>query len=171
MTSTAPEPQSPRLVFARHTAADLDDSAAMWADPEVTRFIGGRALPREEAWSRLLRNVGHWAVLGYGYWVVRDRTGQFVGEVGFADFHRELAPPLDAPEAGWVLARWAHGQGFATEALRAVLAWGDARFARTQCLIDPAHAASIHVAEKCGYALRAHGSYRGAPVLVMERTR
>jgi RimJ/RimL family protein N-acetyltransferase len=167
----AQSPQSPRLAFAQPTADDLDDSATMWADPEVTRYIGGRAIPHEEAWTRLLRNVGHWALLGYGYWVVRDRAGRFVGEVGFADFHRELAPALDAPEAGWVLARWAHGQGFATEALRAALAWADPRFARTQCVIDPPNAASIRVAEKCGYALRARGSYRGTAVLVMERTR
>lgn len=168
---TPQSPQSPRLVFAPHVSSDLDESAAMWSDPEVTRFIGGRVVPREEAWARLLRSVGHWQVFGYGYWVVRDRAGRFVGEVGFAEFHREIEPALDAPETGWVLARWAHGQGFASEAVRAALAWADERFARTQCVIDPGNTASIRVAEKCGFALRAHGSYRGAPVLVMERTR
>ena len=38
---------------------------------------------REEAWARLLRYAGHWALLGYGFWLVEDRTtGSFVGEVG-----------------------------------------------------------------------------------------
>jgi RimJ/RimL family protein N-acetyltransferase len=161
-----------RLVLAPHRADDLDDSAAMWADPEVVRFIGGRPLAREEAWTRLLRNVGQWSLVGYGYWVARDRDGRFVGEIGFGDFRRALDPPLlDAPEVGWVLARHAHGRGIATEAVRAVLAWGDARFARTQCIIDPDHAASIRVATKCGFVEIARATYRDAPTVVLERTR
>jgi RimJ/RimL family protein N-acetyltransferase len=58
---------------------------------------------------------------------VVDRASQrFVGEVGFADFRREINPPLDAPEAGWVLASWAAGNGLATEAMIAALRWADA---------------------------------------------
>jgi hypothetical protein len=103
--------ETPRLVLRPHTRADLDESAAMWGDPETTRFIGGKPYTREEAWARLLRYAGHWDLLGFGHWVARDAAGRFVGEVGFADFQREIEPRLDAPEAGWVLARWAQGQG------------------------------------------------------------
>jgi hypothetical protein len=62
--------------------------------------------------------------MGFGFWIVRERTtGRFVGEVGLAEFRRDLARPLpDAPEAGWVIAPWAHGQGFATEAVPAAIA-------------------------------------------------
>lgn len=163
--------QTPRLVLRPHTRADFDDSAAMRGDPEVMRFIGGKPFTREEAWTRFLRNVGHWEVLGFGYWVVRDAAGRFVGEVGFADFQREVEPRPDGPEAGWVLARWAHGQGFATESVRAILAWGERHFGspRSWCIIDPSNASSIHVAERCGFAKIADGSYLGAPTLVFER--
>jgi RimJ/RimL family protein N-acetyltransferase len=173
--STAPALDTERLTLRGHTLADYDESAAMWGDAEVARYIGGRPSTPEEAWARVLRYGGLWALLGFGYWVVREReTGRFVGEVGLADFRREVTPPLDgAPEAGWVLAPWAQGRGFATEAVRAVLAWADANLAapRTVCMIAPENAASIHVAAKCGFRQFAQGTYQGESSLLFERPR
>ena len=97
---------------------------------------------------------------------------RFVGEVGFADLRRMIDPPLGgAPEIGWALARWAHGRGFATEAVRAAVAWGTTHFgpARTVCLISPDNLASIRVAEKCGYSRLQHASYKGEPTIIFER--
>jgi RimJ/RimL family protein N-acetyltransferase len=93
--------------------------------------------------------------------------------MGFADFRREITPPLDAPEAGWVLAPWAHGRGYATEAVRAALAWGDAHLAapRTVCMIAPENAASIRVAEKCGYRELARTSFKDEDTLLFARPR
>jgi|SRR5689334_5470394 RimJ/RimL family protein N-acetyltransferase len=162
-----------RLTLRGHTQADFDESAAMWADPDVTRYIGGRPFTREEAWARLLRYLGHWALLGFGYWVVRETaTNRFVGEVGFVDYQREIEPSLEhAPEIGWVLSPAVHGQGFATEAVSAIIAWGESRFpgARTVCLIDPGNTPSLRVAEKCGYRELARASYRGEPSIILER--
>jgi RimJ/RimL family protein N-acetyltransferase len=161
-----------RLVLERQTLDDFEDSFAMWSNPTVTRFIGGRPSTREEAWARLLRNVGHWQLLHFGYWAVRERaSGAFVGEVGFADFRREMEPRLMVPEAGWVLAPTAFGKGYATEAVRAALAWADERFAETACIIDVDHRASIHVAEKCGYANAGRASYKGEVVELFRRRR
>ena len=168
----APVLTTERLTLRPHGRADFEESAAMWADDGVTRHIGGRPFTREESWARLLRYVGLWGLLGYGYWVVRETaTARFVGEVGFADFHRELDPPFgDAPEAGWALSPEAHGRGFASEALAAALAWGDRRFGgRTVCMINPGNAASIRVAEKAGYAEYARTSFKGAPTILFER--
>jgi RimJ/RimL family protein N-acetyltransferase len=162
-----------RLMLRGHTLADFEDSAAMWADPDVTRYISGRPNTQEEAWARLLRYVGHWALLGFGYWVVREReTNRFVGEVGFVDYKRDIVPSLEgAPEAGWVLSRAAHGQGFATEAVRAILMWGESRFGavRTVCLIHPDNLRSIHVATKCGYRERVWTAHRDHPTIIFER--
>lgn len=166
---------SERLRLRAHRAEDRDDIAALWADDAVVRHMRGRSSTREESWGRMLRYAGLWGLLGFGYWAVEERaTRRFVGDVGLADFRREMAPPLgDAPEAGWVLASWAHGRGYATEAARAMLAWSDAhvRAARTVCIIDPDNAASIRVATKCGYVEKGRGEYRGGAVLVFERPR
>ena len=115
-----PALKTERLTLRGHRLDDFAHCAAMWADPLVTRYIGGKPLTEEECWSRLLRYVGHWAWLGFGYWVAEERaTGELVGEIGFADHKRDLEPSLKGvPEIGWVLASHAHGRGYATEAIR-----------------------------------------------------
>lgn len=171
----APVLQTERLVLQGHTVADFDDCVALWADLDVTRHISGRASTPEETWARVMRYAGMWALLGFSYWVIREReTGRFVGEAGFADFRREMTPSLDgAPEVGWALATWAHGRGYATEVVRAALAWGDAHLAapRTVCMISPENAASIRVAEKCGFREFARTTYKGADTILFERPR
>ena len=145
----------------------------MWSDPRVVEHVGGKPLTEEEAWTKFLRYLGHWAALGFGYWVVEEKaTSTFVGEIGFADYKRDLQPPLHGiPEGGWVLASHAHGKGYATEAVRAITAWGDAHFGRvrTACIIHPENAASIRVALKCGYREAETASYKDHPVKIFFR--
>jgi RimJ/RimL family protein N-acetyltransferase len=171
--SRVPVIDTPRLRLRGHRVADFAPSAAMWGDPVVTRYVGGRPFSGEEVWSRLLRYAGLWALLGYGYWVIEDRrSGKFVGEVGFANFKREMEPSIgDGIEIGWALATWAHGRGFATEAVVAALGWGDGHFNgnQTLCVIDPGNLASIGVARKAGYQGAERRSYKGAPVLLSFR--
>lgn len=118
-----------RLTMRRPRLEDFEEALAMWADPQVTRYITGKPSTREEMWFRLLRNAGHWDLMGFGFWVVHEKsTGRFVGEVGLADFHRDIEPPLgNFKEAGWVLSPAAHGQGYATEAVHAALRWAEGR--------------------------------------------
>jgi RimJ/RimL family protein N-acetyltransferase len=165
--------ETERLRLRGHRAVDHDDCAAMWGDPAVARFIGGRPSTREEVWGRMLRYAGLWALLGYGYWAVEDRaSGDFVGDVGFADFRRDIQPPLDGvPEIGWALSpRW-HGKGYASEAVAGALAWSDARFAASVCIIDSANLASVRVAQKNGFQQVGRATYRGDPTTLYRRSR
>jgi len=144
----------------------------MWADPVVRRYLGGGPPTANRAWLRLLEYVGHWPAMQFGYWAVEERaTGAFVGDAGFADFKREVGPSMrGVPELGYVFAARAHGKGYATEAARAVVAWGDARgFTRTVCLIHAENAASLRVAEKCGYREFERTAFGEAPVVFLER--
>ncbi len=171
----APTLLTQRLCLRPHALTDYEACLAMWSDPAVTRFIGGRPRTSEEVWAAVLRCVGHWAMLGYGAWVVEALDdGSFVGEVGFADFRRQLEPSLAGiPELGWALAPWAHRRGYATEAVLAALSWGDATFddERVVCIIHPENHASIRVAEKAGFVQVATTHYKGEPTLLYERTR
>ncbi len=166
--------QTTRLVMRLHRLEDFAASSAMWADPEVVRHISGVPSSREQSWARIQRYSGHWALLNYGYWIVEERaTGEFVGEVGFADYHREMQPSLDGmPELGWALARHAHGKGYATEAVRAALRWAKTRFepsTQIASMITPENLASVRVAEKCGLRLWQAGRYHNEPVLLYIR--
>jgi RimJ/RimL family protein N-acetyltransferase len=170
---TAPPLETARLKLRAHRLEDFDSSFAMWSDPGVTRYIGGKPSTEQEAWSRLLRYPGHWALLGFGYWAVEEKTtGEFIGELGFGEFRREITPPIDGiPELGWALAPRAHGKGYATEALRTVVAWADERFnwPRTVCIIAPENVPSLRVAAKCGYREIHRTTYAGQPTLIFER--
>jgi len=164
---------SARLRLRPHTPADLDAATAMWADVAVTRFTGGRAFTREETWARLLRYTGHWAWFGFGFWAVEERDGgAYVGQLGLADFARDTTPPMPGmPEVGWSFVAAAHGRGYASEGVRAAMAWADANVAaaRTTCLIDPANIASIRVARRCGFGDVGSVIYKGSRSLRFER--
>jgi RimJ/RimL family protein N-acetyltransferase len=172
--NTASTIETERLSMRPHDAADFADSLRMWSDPAVTRHIGGKPSSREEVWSRLLRYAGHWALVGYGYWVVRERkSGRFIGEVGFGDHKRDIVPPLDGtPELGWALMPVEHGRGYAVEAVRGALAWGDGAWndGAVMCIIAPGNAPSLRLAAKVGFAETGRAVYKGSKTIILSRT-
>jgi RimJ/RimL family protein N-acetyltransferase len=165
--------ETERLTLTKPTLADFDDSYAMSSDAVVTEFIGGKPASREDAWNKLLRNIGHWTSYDYGIFTVREKaSGIFVGEVGLAHFSRGLGEAFDPfPEAAWVLATSAHGKGYAKEAVAATHAWMDQSWKpqRTVCIIHPDNRASIQVAETLGYAGFGETEYRGARPMMFDR--
>jgi RimJ/RimL family protein N-acetyltransferase len=168
----APRLITERLILDAHTREDFDALSAMWADPEVVRFIGGTPRGREDCWSRLLRYIGHWQLMGYGYWAVREKTsGKYIGDIGFADFQRTMTPTLDAPEMGWALASAAHGKGYATEALKAALDWASENFTERHavCIISPENQPSLKLAKKVGFRETHRSEYHQDPIIVMSR--
>jgi RimJ/RimL family protein N-acetyltransferase len=172
-TAMVPLIETEHLILRGHRIEDLSDCTAMWGNPDVVRYIGGRPYSGEEVWARLLRYVGHWHWMGFGFWAIEEKaSGLFAGEVGFAEFKRELEPALQGiPEIGWVLAPHVQGKGYATEAVRAVVAWGDQHFesSRTICLIHPENLRSIRVADKCGYRELYRTAYKGQATTIFER--
>lgn len=163
----APILETERLRLRPPEVSDLEPAAAMWADDGVVRFIGGKPRTRQEVWFALLRGAGLWVVKGHGYWVVTDRkSGEFLGECGFADFQRGLPADLvPGPEAGWAFARNAWGRGIATEAVSAVHGWLDANLKGiSSCVIEPGNVSSIRVAEKLGYRKWGETLLGGVPV-------
>lgn len=173
MAMDIPVIETQRLILRGHRLEDFEALAAMWADPQVARFIMGTPATREESWARLLRYAGHWRLLGFGFWAVELKAGaSFIGDVGFANWQRQITPSLDAmPESGWVFSSTAHGRGIATEAVQAALAWADRHLdgQTTTCIIGVDNLASIRVAKKTGYQEYARAQFKGKEVIQLRR--
>ncbi|MFD7235118.1 GNAT family N-acetyltransferase [Streptomyces syringium] len=116
------ELRTERLTLRPWREADLAPWAAMNADPEVREFLG-EPLTRERADASVAVFQAEFAARGYGWWAVEvTATGEFIGFAGLDDV--EDWAPFTGVEIGWRLARSAWGHGYATEAARAVLAFG-----------------------------------------------
>jgi RimJ/RimL family protein N-acetyltransferase len=173
--SDSPTLETPRLRLRPYRLDDFESHAAMWAEPQVVRFIGGKPMSREAAWTRFLRQIGLWRLLGFGFFALEDRlSGAFVGEAGFHDMRREITPSIEGTlEAGWALVPAMQGRGLAEEAMRAAIAWADCAHPGPPmtCIIQVGHAASLRVAAKLGFTPYAETTYHGDPVTMLERSR
>ncbi|MBP2049897.1 RimJ/RimL family protein N-acetyltransferase [Streptomyces griseochromogenes] len=94
----------------------------MNADPEVREHLGD-VLTREQSDASVARFQTEFDQRGYGWWAVEAQaTGEFIGFAGLDEVDDGM--PFTGVEIGWRLARSAWGQGYATEAALAVLAYG-----------------------------------------------
>lgn len=170
---TVPVLETARLILRGHQLSDFPAFAEMWADPAVTRYIGGAPLCEEDAWAKFLRTFGMWPLMNFGFWsVVEKASGRRIGECGFLEARRDVVPSLKGmPEVGWAFVPMAHGRGHATEAVRAALFWGDAHFGKVRmaCIIAPENTASRRVAEKTGFREAHRTTYKGDPTVMLFR--
>jgi [ribosomal protein S5]-alanine N-acetyltransferase len=144
--------QTERLILRRAQAADAIPLAEIWADREVTRFMGG---PRDFEKVRLLIEdevragaVGH----PTGRWaVVEKASGHVVGDCGLIEKDVDGRQEI---ELVYVFASHCWGRGYATEAASALrdYALHQLGLRRIIALIDPKNHASVRVAEKVGIA-------------------
>ena len=157
-----PAPEDAERIFRRYSS-----------DPEVTRYLSWRRHESLDATRAFLHfSDAEWQRWPAGPYLIETPTGTVLGSTGFA---------FEAPDeaaTGYALARDAWGQGYATEALRAVVRIGRAlglRLLTAQC--HPAHEASQRVLQKCGFTearLRNRAEFPnlapGAPLEVLSYT-
>ncbi|MCG2584283.1 GNAT family N-acetyltransferase [Massilia sp. TS11] len=112
-----------RLLLRPWDEAYAAPFAALNADPEVMRHFPA-CLTRAESDAVIARFRAHFAEHGWGNWAVLRREDQaFLGFVGLS-IPRFTLPFSPCVEVGWRLIRAAWGQGYASEAARASLAFG-----------------------------------------------
>ena len=116
MADGLPDLVTDRMILRQASVDDLDDLAAMNAEPDVLRFInGGVPFDRSET-ETWLRDKIDWS------WVGRlrnpDSVSDFVGVFG-------ISPTIDGVrELGYRLPTHRWGSGYGTEGSRAVIEYG-----------------------------------------------
>jgi RimJ/RimL family protein N-acetyltransferase len=165
-----PTLQTERLILRPFREADAAVFCELMQDPDVIRFIGDGITPSaEDCWRAVAAWIGHWVMRGYGPWAVTDRaSGAFMGRAGI-----HFPEGWPQPELGYTLGKPYWGQGYATEAVRAVRDWGfsERDFPELCSLIDPLNTASIRVATKVGETYRRDGALRDHPLRIYVITR
>lgn len=141
--------ETDRLILVEPTASDADAVFERYAgDPEVTRYLGW---PRHQSVADtrgfLAFSAAEWQRWSAGPYLIRARSdGRLLGGTGLGVERSEEAM------TGYVLAKDAWGQGYATEALRAMVEVSrQLDVVRVYALCHPEHHASWHVLEKCGF--------------------
>jgi RimJ/RimL family protein N-acetyltransferase len=110
--------ETDRLILRPPLEADLDGFAALMADEESARFIGG-VQARSTAWRGMASLAGSWVLKGFGMFSVIERgSGQWIGRIG--PWSPEGWP---GTEVGWGLLRAHWGKGYAAEAAVASIDW------------------------------------------------
>ena len=149
---------APRLRLRTFREDDLEPFLAYRSDPEVARFQGW---PMPYTREMALEFVG-WAISDSpdepGDWrqlaVEVKASGAMIGDVAFAirDSRRQQA------ELGVTFARAAHGHGYASEAMRCLLAYlfEQRGLHRVYAACDPQNQAVIRLLERLEFRREAH---------------
>lgn len=148
----APTLQTQRLTLRPMVAADFPAYAAFLGSPR-SQGMGGPFNERA-SWGMFCHEIACWQLFGHGgLTVIRKDSGEAVGIVEI-----NAGPLFPEPELGWQLYAGHEGQGFATEAARALRDWAFATLP-LQSLVSytgPENLASQAVARRLGAILDAN---------------
>jgi len=147
MMAIGPTLTTARLVLRPPTQDDFPAFAAMMANADHVKFIGG-ALPEAMAWRQLATITGAWSLRGFSMFSVLERdTGLWVGRIG-----PWMPQGWPGTEVGWGLAPEAMGKGYGVEAATACMDWVVDHLGWTDIIhiIDPANKPSEALAARLG---------------------
>ena len=136
-----------RLVLRRPTVGDLEGVYRYASDPDLTRYMSwARHHSHADTEAFLALAMREWDEIGVGTYLITDpATGEVLGSTGL----HESTPYRSV--TGYILTGPAWGQGFATEACRAMVALAiRLGYARIEADCHVEHRASARVLEKAG---------------------
>ena len=149
---SAPTLVTERLVLRPWREADVDAVRRITTDEAAARFIGGTT-PPWQAFRTVCTFIGHWTLRGFGFFAVERRAESDC--IGWCGPWKPEGWPGN--EIGYSLVPEAWGQGYASEAAAASLAWAydHAGWNDAMSCIDDGNAGSQGVARRLGATLEA----------------
>ena len=159
-------PQTTRLEHRAFTPDDAEAFFMLNSHPEVMRFTGEPPLRSLVQAREAITNYPDFNTVGYGRWACIDKESRAV--IGFCGL--KFLPELDAVDVGFRFLPKYWGQGLATEACSASIAFGFEvlQLERIFGLVLAENIASIRVLEKCGLQRNGTISYDGENALKYE---
>ena len=145
-TVTIPTLETRRLILRGPEAEDYPDFKATFSSYR-SRFMGG-PLNAYEAWMLYAAEIGHWAIRGYGMWMIHLRDTDET--VGMAGGWKPAKWP--EPEIAWIIWPERAGHGYALEATHAArnYFYYQKGLDGAVSYIDPKNLDSIRLAERLG---------------------
>ncbi|RWO21072.1 MAG: N-acetyltransferase [Mesorhizobium sp.] len=144
-----PSITTPRLVLSPYAPTDVDELCRVMSDQRVMEYIGKGALTRVEVTGVVSRAIDEWNETGMGWWTIRLQTNNYlIGQI-FLKPEKELAEI----EVGYALDTAFWRQGYAREALDAVVAYGfkEKFLRRIVATIRPENLRSRALLERCRF--------------------
>jgi RimJ/RimL family protein N-acetyltransferase len=161
--------ETERLYLRIFHADDWKDLHEYYGDPECARYTNGRALTENECWQKLAALAGHWVLRNYGSYAMEEKSlGKVIGIAGL-DYPNDWPEP----EIQWGLSRQYWGQGYASEAVRAIQRM-KARYLPDLSLISliyPANINSAQLARAVGASFEKEYFFRGDTWHIYRHTR
>lgn len=153
--------ETTRLILKPRTIDDLDNCIEMDITPQVTEYIPGEWNGSHRHIAFLKERILKTYPKGLGYWSIflKDNPTRFLGWI-------HLLPVQDdrqATEIGWRLMYSAWGNGYATEAARAIIAYTfkKTNFSRIVAYTHYANNRSIKMMDRLGFKYIADFMYDG----------
>ena len=141
--------ETEHLQFRPLTASDLDDLAALYADPEVMRFLGGPR-SKDEVQRVLSGYIREYQIYEDSVFAIVQKSDQRF--IGYCALLKQEVEGMPEVELIYVLATDYWQRGLALEGILGLKNYGlqQLGFPRIISLIPPGNTASIHIAEKIG---------------------
>ncbi len=156
-----------RLTLRPWTVDDVDRLHALWADPDVRRYLWDDVvITRERAQETIRSAIESAARERFGQWLVLESTSENLA--GFCGLSRR-EPGADLELMYGLAPAW-WGRGFAVEAAQAVLAYAfrTRGLERVTAATDVPNAASARVMERLGMRFTHRGTLNGLDTVFYE---
>jgi RimJ/RimL family protein N-acetyltransferase len=111
--------ETARLLLRRWQDDDLERLVALYADPQVARFLSvdGRPWPRERSVGAFEHFRRQWQERGFGPWAAVDKaSGRWLGQIGLNKLPRWPGPATPPPGGSWRSAAWSSRRSSPTRA-------------------------------------------------------
>ena len=162
---SVPELHSERLLLRPLGPPDAEGVFRIFSDPEVTRLTDADTMTHAQEASVLIEFLQQRFESGTGvrWGIVTKDDGELIGTIGF----NQIVAWSHRASLGYDVRRSSWRHGFATEAVKTVVAFGQTALGlhRVEAMVMIGNEASARVLQRCGFEeeglLRGYGFWKG----------